>query len=541
MNTSYGDYVIAQMEEVMELYEVDGWFVDIVRYLGGPCICPTCLAQMRAAGVNPLDPQQLQAFALAAERRFLDKCSGAVRRHKPDATIFYNARLRADCDPEVGNRAEAGNFSHLEIESLPGGFWGYDHFPFSARFFQTYDMDLLAMTGRFHTFWGDFGGLRNRAALEYECFLAQAHGAACSIGDQLHPHGRLDPVVYGRIGEVYAEIQRREPWAAGTQPLPEIGVLLANRGKNTHEGEFNDSDLGALHVLEQCQYQFQFLDAGCDFTRYQLIILPDEVQVDADTLERLASYAAGGGRVLITGQSLLNGQAGDFDLAGLMNVCYAGEAPFAPVYLDLDSRIAQGIEPMRHVCEERGVRVTTAEGATVLARAGVPYFNRAWERFCSHQYAPMERVTDDPLIVENAAGSIIYIALPLFREYALNARRVHRQVLDACIRRLLPRPRIGANELPTTAVVTARAQGRDLTLHLLNYLPQRRGKRLDVVEDVIPLRNVAMSVRCERCPTQVNLVPEREPLAWTYDAGYVRFTVPEIRGYQMAQVVEALP
>jgi hypothetical protein len=39
----------------------------------------------------------------------------------------------------------------------------------------------------------------------------------------------------------------------------------------------------------------------------------------------------------------------------------------------------------------------------------------------------------------------------------------------------------------------------------------------------------------------VNLVPEREPLAWTYDEGYVRFTVPEIRGYQMAQIVEALP
>jgi len=541
MNTAYGDYVIAQIEEVMDCYPVDGWFIDIVSYLGGPCICMTCLAQMQSEGVDPKDPEQLAAFALAAERRFISRCTAAIRAKKPEATVFYNARLRADWDPAIGNRPEMDDFTHLEIESLPGGFWGYDHFPLSVRFFQTFGKDLLSMTGRFHTWWGDFGGLRNHAALSLECFQALAHGAANSVGDQLHPRGRLDPTVYARIGEVYAEVARREPWCEDSVALPEIGVLLANRGLNTHEGEVNESDRGALHILEQGKYQFQYLDASCDLLPYALLILPDEAHLDADLAARVRSYLAGGGRLLLTGASGLDAATGDFHLAEEMGVLYLGPAPYTPDYLVLGPELgaAPGLasEPMNQVCEEPGVQVAALAGTHILARSGRPYFNRTWEHFCSHQYTPMAAVSDDPVIVENAQGNVIYCARPLFREYALSARLVHKQVLDAIIRRLLPRPRLGAHNLPSTAVVTVRAQRADLIVHLLHYVPQRRGKNLDVVEDVLPLHDVTLAVRSNRLPSAVNLVPQCRALEWTYADGYVRFTLQRIDGYQIVQIV----
>ncbi len=541
LNTAYGDYVIAQIEEVMDRYPVDGWFVDIVRYMSGPCICKTCLEQMRREGVDAADPAQRAAFALAAERRFITRCTAAIRAKKAEATVFYNARLRVDWDPALGNRPEMDDVSHLEIESLPGGFWGYDHFPLSVRFFQTFGKDVMSMTGRFHTSWGDFGGLRNRAALSLECFQALAHGAANSIGDQLHPRGRLDPTVYKRIGEVYAEVARREAWCDGSTALPEIGVLLATRGMNTHEGEFNDSDRGALHVLEQGKYQFQYLDAACDLSPYALLILADEAHLDQDLAARVRAYLARGGRLLLTGTSGLDSTKGDFHLAAEMGVRYLGPAPFSPDYLVLGPELgaAPGLasEPMNQVCEQPGTQVACLAGARVLARSGQPYFNRTWEHFCSHQYTPMAGVSDDPLIVENAQGSIIYCARPLFREYALSARLVHKQVLDACIRRLLPRTRLGTNNLPSTAVATVRAQGADLIVHLLHYVPQRRGKNLDVVEDVFPLYGTSLAVCSELRPSAVNLVPEGRPLEWTYTDGYVSFGIPRIDGYQIVQIV----
>lgn len=44
--------------------------------------------------------------ALRIERRFLKRASRLVREANPEATIFFNSRLRPDRFPELGSRAE---------------------------------------------------------------------------------------------------------------------------------------------------------------------------------------------------------------------------------------------------------------------------------------------------------------------------------------------------------------------------------------------------------------------------------------------------
>ncbi len=538
-NTGYADYVIAQIEEVLDLYPVDGIFIDIVRYIGGPCVCSTCLQQMQAEGIDPLDEAQRYRFSLEAERHFMRRTTQAIRAKRPEIAIFYNSRLRIEWDGDLGNRPELDDFTHLEIESLPGGFWGYSHFPLYVRYFQTYNRPLIGMTGRFHTAWGDFGGLRNRAALEFECFQALAQGAGCSIGDQLHPRGRLDPAVYQRIGEVYAEVERREPWVQHTQALPDVGVLTVNGAPGLtgsalhHSGDSLPlSDLGAMYMLEQLKVQFQVLDAGSDLSPYKVVVLPDQVAVDAALTEKLRAYLKSGGKLLISDRSGLDGA--DFTLAEEMGLHYAGPADFAPDYLMLEPAIAQGIEPMAHSCEQAGSKVALVDRAQVLAHSGAPYFNRTWEHFCSHQYTPLDQDSGEPVIIEH--GNIIYVARPLFREYALSAKRVHRQVIGNCLARLLPEPRVGQHNLPSTAIVTVRRQGEDLILHLLHYVHQRRGQGVDVIEDVLPLHDVEIAVRAECQPVSVQLVPEGQPLEWNWQAGYVYLRVPRVNGYQIVQL-----
>jgi hypothetical protein len=536
LNSGYAEYVTAQVREILDTYPVDGVFIDIVNQIGGPCACSTCKSQMQVQGVNPLDELSLNRFSLEAERNFMRKVTSTIRAHSSETQIFYNSRLRIEWDPELGNQAELENFSHLEIESLPGGFWGYSHFPLYVRYFQTFNKPMIAMNGRFHTAWGDFGGLRNRAALEFECFQALAHGVGCSIGDQLHPSGKLDAVVYERIGDVYAAIEQRESWCINSVALPEIGVMTSNGGPGQAGNELHSegdslplSDLGVLNILEQLKYQFQFLDAGSDLTPYGLVILPDKTTVDESLAAKIRVYLENGGKLLVTGNSgLVNGE---FLLSNEMGVNYRGNAPFAPDYLALDSQIWTDIEAIPPVCELQGQQVALRAGTRVLAYSGAPYFNRTWEHFCSHQYTPLKEITDNPVITEY--GNIIYVARPLFHEYALNARKVHRQVIEGCIRRLLPGPRVGTHNLPSTAIVTVRRQELNLIVHLLHYIPQRRGKYLDVIEDVIPLYESEVSIRAENKPLEVNLVPQGEALPFEWRDGYVKFTVPKINGYQI--------
>ena len=84
------------------------------------------------------------------------------------------------------------SYSHLELESLPTGGWGYDHFPASARYADYLGFDFLGQTGKFHTSWGDFGGFKHPDALVYETAQMSALGAKCLVGDQLHPSGRMN-------------------------------------------------------------------------------------------------------------------------------------------------------------------------------------------------------------------------------------------------------------------------------------------------------------------------------------------------------------
>ena len=49
----------------------------------------------------------------------------------------------------IGIRLRANGFlpffSHLELESLPTGGWGYDHFPLSAKYVAGLGLDYLGM------------------------------------------------------------------------------------------------------------------------------------------------------------------------------------------------------------------------------------------------------------------------------------------------------------------------------------------------------------------------------------------------------------
>src|SRR5205085_350682 len=84
---------------------------------------------------------------------------------------------------------------------------GYMYFPKNVRFARTFDRPYLGMTARFHQSWADFGGLKPYPALEYETGQLVAHGARCSVGDQLHPRGALDRATHESIGKVYKRIE----------------------------------------------------------------------------------------------------------------------------------------------------------------------------------------------------------------------------------------------------------------------------------------------------------------------------------------------
>jgi hypothetical protein len=526
MNTPYINYVVEHTQEILNSYDIDGIFFDII--VQTPCLCRYCQEGMRKEELNSGSLADRERYSLQVAERCMQRLSKLVWEHNPELSVFFNSRMRFDTERKDSSLTEAQYYSHWEIESLASGQWGYSHFPIAARFFQTLGKDIAGQTGRFHTSWGDFGALKNRAALEYECFRILASGCKCIVGDQLYPRGTLDPAIYQRIGEVYEQVARKEQWCRQVTPQVEIGVI--NTGSDSHIA-VSKIDEAVMRIFLETQYQFEFLDVQSDFEKYPLLILPDVIRLTPALQQKLEAYLAQGGKLLLSYHS---GLMKDTDQFGLdLGVEFRGEHEYTPSYIRCTDRLSDRIEAMDHVMYDASTQVVLQEKTEALAYIVAPYFNRTWEHFCSHQHAPPDKVTQHPAVTRK--GNVIYIASAIFGAYIEHGYRPYREIVRNCIELLLPQKLI-RSDLPTTAEVTLMQQQNRLILHILHYLPQRTCRRIDLLEEVIPLYNQHVSIKVERQPATVYLAPEQQELTFTYSDGYVHFTVPEICGHQMVVI-----
>jgi hypothetical protein len=523
-NTPYLDYINAQAEEVARNYEVDGFWFDIVHYPADGCYCHYCMQEREKLGLDSSKLDDRTQHAATVIQRTMDRLDATVRQHRPHATIFFNGQVR------VGMRRYLKHYTQIEVESLPGGGWGYTHFAVMSRYVRNLGLEYLGMDGRFHRTWGDFGSLRNQAALDYECFRMLAQAGKCSIGDQMHPRGRLEAAVYNRIGNTYKSVEEKEPWCIGAQAATEIGVLSTS--KTVLAGSVATSDAGAINILTELHYQFDVLDRESDFSRYKVMILPDSHRFDQDLLRQVRSYLAGGGKLILSHESGLDMEGKQFAMEE-MGVEYLGPSPYQGDYGDyfeVQDGAHEDIDRMVHFTYVPGSMVKAGPQSLLLARIWKAYFDRTYEHFSSHHQTPFDQPTDQAAVVER--GSILYISFPIFESYADNAYRIHKLLVRNCLRRLLPQPLIKA-EIPSTAEATVTDQNGKRIVHLLNYPAIRRAKDLDIVEEAAPLANLKIALRTAKAPSRVYLAPQRKSLKFEVNDGYTQVIVPSLQGHQM--------
>lgn len=524
VNTPYNDFLRAYMDELFETAPVDGLFLDIVKVLDTSS--PHTIRQMHERGMDPTQKAQRMAFYSDVMQRWREETSAYIRAKDANCGIFYNG---GHVGPYI--RKPLPTYSHLELESLPSGGWGYLHFPLTSRYARTLGPDFLGMTGKFHTSWGDFSSLKNRAALEFECFSMLALTGKCSIGDQLPPNGKLDTATYDLIGSVYEQVEQKEPYCAGAKPLVDIGLMTIESPQPPDtSARVPDPMMGAVRMLQEGRHQFDIVDAESDWSAYRVLILPDQVLLTDALAQKLNRYVAAGGSVLATHQSGLTPDKRAF-ATDAFGVSLIGDAPYSPDFIvSTGEGISAGLPNTELVVYQKANQVKPTTG-TVLAQTNVPFFNRTYEHFVSHRHTPSSGKPGYPAIVQN--GKVIYFAHPMFSQYAQNAPRWCKQFVLNALDRLLPDPLVRTPGAPTTLLATLNRQPDQnrRVLHLLHYVPERRGRDFDVIEDVIPLSNVAVSVRGSA--RRVTLAPSGTALKFSQRNGRVEFVVPELRGHQM--------
>lgn len=506
MASPYAGYLEDQLADVLERFcPVDGIFLDMCW--DQPSASRWAIERMQVWGLDPRNTEDCALYARRLSHEYMARYAGLIESRQRDVPVWFNSR------PLVRIAEEKRWLKHIEVEALPTGAWGYGYFPTHIRLVKPMGLPMVGMTGRFHKSWADFGGLRTVPSLLYDCAQALAHGAACSIGDQLHPSGKMDRAVYEVIGSVYEHVKHCEPFVRRAVTPKEIAVLFADPAENPQAELVHE---GVRRMLAQLHYQFVFVLPDDAWEEYPLVIIPETITPGKSLQQRISSHLQNGGTIL---QEDLTGES----------------SPYSVTYLRFDKSVRGRLPEIDHVFYEPGIRLLPREGDVVLAQVVEPYFERSWQQFCSHAQTP-PRLECSSFVAGVVRGNRALFALPIFRAYAKHANLPCRQLAAAALERLIPEPLLrleGPSYLE--AVVTDDALGRRV-VHLLSFLPEKRSRELEMIEEAVPARNVTLDLRINGNAKAVTLQPEGEDVAFTSSDGRTLVSLDWVEGHQMLVV-----
>lgn len=510
-NGGYLELILAQTREICARYPADGLWYDIC--FGGVCYCDACRAGMAAAGLDVENDEHARQYNVRKWQHLQQATREIVLAAHPQALLYHNSGANQYA-PEWHD-----TMTHFDLEDLPTTWGGYDKFPIRARYFANTGKPYTAMSGKFHTAWGEFGGFKDPAAIRYEAACMIAYGAHVNFGDQLHPSGVMDMGTYENLGAGLAYIEEIEQYGLESQPYANLGLWLS--GSEPH-------DQGTANMLLETQTDFEIVTPGRALSRYDAIVLPGHANLDDDSAAALTQFTQDGGSLLVLGEGGLDRAKTRFLLDVGANYC--GPANYVDDYLVAGPLLGAAMVTSPILCYTAALRAELT-GGDALAAIKEPYFDRTYAHYCSHQNTPNQ--------LDNAAhpaawrhGNIVSLAHPVDAMYYYHGARLHRQYFTNALN-LLYRRRVLTAPLPSAgrATLAHQPQHRRYVAHLLYGPPLQRGRCL-VIEDLVPLYNIPVTLAVPEPIRRASLAPSGETLPLTTQDGAVQVTIPQFSMHQ---------
>ena len=451
-------------------------------------------------------------FDFPGNEAFVQETIKLIRSVKPGIAIAYNHQWDK-------SREELSKLDILEIESWMHKQTLY-HWQYVARYARG-AVPMTAMTTRFWTGWGDFGGIADEAMMRYDAATGLANGCAITIGDQFHPYGRLDPAVYERIGRVMRDVKEIEPLVFGSECIPYVALLKQSEP--------------TCAALVDAGIHFSVVDELQELSSFKLLVIPDASNISDDYTDKVARYVRQGGKLIICGQP-------PAEMAELLGIVIDSSVEPEPAFIRIDNDVLPTPPGTTVYSYDAMTAVRPADGTSVLAPLVWP-LNHGTPHFVSHRHSPpMDTDSGYAAITMRTVdeGAAVYSAAPLFDTYASMGFTVMKEIAHDLLDILVPPgERLADVTAPAPLEVSLNRQGSRVVVHLVNCPVSRRTTSSFTLDDYVntnPLIDgcpaitgtiVSMPANMLRGKT-VRVAPDG-PAIKPMDAqgGVMKFTVPD--------------
>ncbi len=319
-----------------------------------------------------------------------------------------------------------------------------------------------------------------------------------------------------------------EPWYENAKNITEIAVVFPKKiGAIRGDKKLKS----AVRVLSELKQQFDVVTTFSDWSKYDVLVIPDDITFDEEVAKRVKAHINAGKAVISSGSSGLDPELTKFVLENEWGVKFKGDNDFNPAYFTVNNPFNKGLPDMPLSLYATGIDMEPLATAKVESWLIKPYFNKHWDGEFSFYYTPPEKITDKPALTIN--GNVAHFSHRIFSGYSDKASVELKTVFSNVLDTFLPNPLFKSDNLPSFARAFVSSQPGRRMVHLLSYLPEMRGST-QMIEEPIKLADVNISLRIDdNKPKKVYIAPENKPLRFQVKDGYVNVTVPECNGYSL--------
>jgi len=548
-NTGYREYVLALVRELMENYETDGLWIDMLIWRT-ICTCPSCKKRFKdETGFDIPENVNLgdKVFTTFMKKRdewmieFFNDIKAIVCEKNPDASVVCNSAYYPD---SVHGTSE--KFSQ-QVEFITG-----DSNMGPVRSFEAKLFNNITRNHPFEFLCSVMDpALWEHSMLKTEEHLLQlmtsciAHNGRNGFIDAIDPYGSLNPAVYEHLGKVYKETDKYIPFLEPEMDMCADVAIYTNfhstfspddDGKplfDNYTSEHMKATMEAAARLVEQNIPFDVitsLQLG-ELSKYKALILADAYVLKKEETDAIREYVRNGGNLYASSRCAIydydGGKNSEGNLSDVLGVKIVGKTSEKMTYI----RPVDGVKilpdyytPTHPLSMRTFQSLVEADADTkILGKLTLPIVHpEDTSKFASAISDPPGKVTEYPSLTENTygKGKVYYCAGSL----ELLPGRDHGGLFARLLKELIG---------DSPAFITDAPYPVELVLYRQkesgNYVINLSNSTLPIL--TIPDINV--KVRIPEKVTRFYTAPDGKDHPFTRDGDYISFSLDRLRVFGM--------
>ena len=514
------ELMIPQLLEIIDDYDVDGFWIDGDNWAVKDCYCPRCRAEFtKRTGLTEAPTRRShphwpawRAFQRDVFVEYVRRYTDAIHQRKPECAV---------CSNWMYSMRQPGPVA-APVDYLSGDFmssFGCERAEMEGRYLDGHGMPWNLMAWTFCAPAGSPHQMKTVTHLCQESAEVMSCGGAVFLYNQPQRSGWLTGWHQDIFAQVAAFCREREPFCKATRSIPECAVLLSDPHfwkRNTEPfcmGDAFHGGEGTLHVLMENQYHVDVLNETRLLARletYALVAVGEQDPISPAVVQALEEYARAGGVVLMTGSHLAS------SYAGLVGAKAVGSGQKTAWHVPVRGEAATLAGPWRKV-----KMTDAAMYAPVMT-----------------QQQPGKDETHYPAVTIRRVGQGAVAAIhgPVMLAYYQTHHPRLRWLIQDLLDCLKVKRRVLVQGSPSLEVTLRQGDGF-IAVHLVNRaVNPTLTPRLHIVETVPAADAVGVKVRLDQRPNHVRLEPGGRALDWSFADGWLEVAVNRVHIHEIVVI-----